>query len=150
MRWISCTLWRVLQQNPWGLAGGAIARAQAGVRHLRAHLLKWYDAEGVDHGVRIADLTLPMLGSAGTDPTHRGTPMTTKAAETKALLPWVLTVLHDLGQDVPFHEELAAAGVAMQSYLALLKASSPHKPQQQQKTEQKQKRQGQEQQQKKQ
>ena len=123
MRWEAACLWRVLQQNPWRAAGSAIGRAHVGVRHLRAHLFEWYEAEQIHASLRLSDLTLRMLGSAGRDTLHHGGAMTTKGAETKSLLPWVLAVMHDFGENVPFAQELIAAGEALQSYYDLLEAT---------------------------
>lgn len=126
MRWTSAALWRVLLRNPWGDKGPKATRHELGVRRLRADMLHWFQTADIAHADRIGDLTVKMLGdAAGAEDNeanpHGGGGLKLKAHETCVMSHWALDLVRRLKCQIPFEDDMVAAGQALQDFLNVLR-----------------------------
>jgi hypothetical protein len=122
--WCLHTLWRLILADAFATNASGDALYQLSVQHIRHRLWAWYkEARRLrpDECItEVQDFTLSMLGGKPTAQI-----LGTKAAETKGLVPYVLSLVREFGWRIPGNESqyLIGAGEALVSYFRLLDQS---------------------------
>ena len=120
--YIQVVFWRLLLHEAFEADGTQHERIIIGVQMLRMCLWQHYDEIAQSspyikaHMCKLQNLTPKMLG------TPLDQKLKTKGAETGWLLSFAIKILKDRGGQVPYQEELVAAGEALQQYMSILKA----------------------------
>lgn len=128
-RVVAASLWRVLLHNHWGIRGPKSHRLEAGARLLRHHHQRWCANMNIPHSMRLNDWKLSFMGDVGTaqdspDNAHPGCEMRLKAVEIGLVLRWVIVLLEEIDNGIPFRNELLVSCKACVRFLHLCRDAS--------------------------
>ena len=120
--WCHHALWRLILVDAFGVGGTAIHHYPLAVSRIKGMLWTWYRAEQRrrpdEQITQVQNFTIGLLGNTATS-------LATKAAETKWLLPFVLSLVERFGEKFSHVENecLRDSGRALQEYIDLLDAA---------------------------
>ena len=128
-RVVSAALWRVVLHNGWGIIGTKAHRLETGAKLLRQHHISWCKKHEIPHSMRLNDWKLSFMGEAGSaqdslDNAHPGCEMRLKAVETGLVLRWTIEVIEDIGDGIPYRDELLVSCKACVHFLHMCRDAS--------------------------
>ena len=121
-QYCAAVFWLAVDTNFFDVPGASEERLSSVVRQIRDHLWVWYSAYEATHRhqkiTRLQDLTPGMLGST------TGRSLSTKAAETRWLVPFCVHFLVNVMTDVDTADALIGIGNAFMDLCELMEAST--------------------------
>ena len=97
-------IWRALTCNLWPVEGPPSVQHEVRLRNVLSDIGSWYDRNGIDHSLRIGELTFSMVGSEDR-PDFGG-----KAAESGVLVRWAADFANNHSAVLREGQHLAVAG----------------------------------------